>query len=126
MKHKWEDIALFASAVIGVGLAVRGARHARRDLRNLLVDGVNGSAWIAGMVSLAVERIRIAKRVLMLVTAMVLLSNCSPHHVPRILRIAAIVTMILDDWKSYIVARGRHAAEEVERRRKQERTDGER
>ena len=122
-QRRWEDIALFGSAVVGVVLAVRGARQARRDLRNLLIDGVNGSAWIAGMVSLSVERIRIAKRVVMLVAAIFLLSNRSPHHVPRVLRLAAIITMILDDWKSYIVARGRHAAEEVERRRKAEQHD---
>ena len=119
LKRQWENLALLTAALIGVSLALRGHRHARRDLARLLIDGVNGSAWIAGMVGLAVERIRIAKRTIMAAAALWLLLSRQPHAAIRVLRIAAILVMALDDWKSWIVAQGRRAAEEVERRRKQ-------
>jgi len=118
-RRRWEDLTLLGAALIGVGLALRGVRHARRDLERLLIDGVNGSAWIAGMVSLSVERIRVVKRTIMVLAALLLTLSREHHTSLRILRIAAIVVMALDDWKSWIVARGRHAAERVERKRKQ-------
>ena len=111
------DLMLVVAALTGLVLALRGRKATTRGVAKLLHDGINGSALLTARVGVTVETIRITKRLILLVAGLWLLVTLPSLFNFYLLIVAVIVNAVLDDVKSYLLARARARVAELERQR---------